>query len=79
MNDDHAYDTGFYDALLDDHFESLEGQVPFPDSLTIETPTPLAAEILTLLDGVDVSAQLQWWLDALRYQYTNAVDQGPLF
>jgi hypothetical protein len=53
--------------------------VSFPESLITETPTPVAAEILTLLSDLPVSEGLRLWLSHLRGDYRNARDQESLF
>jgi hypothetical protein len=53
--------------------------MPYPDSLIVETPTPVAGEILTLLSDQPVSEGLRLWLSHLRGDYRNARDQESLF
>lgn len=51
----------------------------YPDSLIVETPTPVAGEILTLLSDVPVSEDLRLWLSHLRGDYRNAQAQDSMF
>ena len=51
----------------------------FPDSLMIEVPTPVAVELLAVLDGCPTSAGLRLFLDHLRGDVAEARAQAPLF
>lgn len=50
----------------------------FPDSLLLEIPTPIAAELLTRLEGEPVSAGLSAWLGFVRGDVANALAQSPM-
>jgi hypothetical protein len=53
--------------------------MPFPDSLILETPTPVAEEILRKLSDEDVSEGLRLWLSHLRGDVRNARAQDSMF